>query len=77
MMKVLREESMLRRTARDPRVNAEDGRDAVRPRAMQQVDVDNNQSSAELGGDRNRDQSGFGNLQEEDHAVPASHVRKV
>ena len=33
---------------------AEGKRDAVRPRSMQQDDVENNQSSAEPGGDRNR-----------------------
>ena len=32
-----------------PRANAEDERDAVRPRAMQQDDVEDTQSSGELG----------------------------
>ena len=50
---------------------AEVRRDAVRPRSMQQDDVENNQSSAELGGDRNRDQSGSGDTQLEGHAVQA------
>ena len=45
------------------RANPEDEQDAAsRPRAKQQ-DVENNQSSAEPGGDRNRDQSGSGDIQ--------------
>ena len=51
--------------------NAEGKRDAVRPRSMQQDDVENNQSSEEPGIDRNRDQSGSGVTQLEGHAVQA------
>ena len=51
------------------RPNAEGKRDAVRPRSMQQDDVENNESRVELGSDRNRDQSGSGDTQLEGHAV--------
>ena len=54
MMKGSCEESKLWRTARDDARTPEGKRDAVRPRSMQQDDVENNQSSAEPGGDRNR-----------------------
>ena len=55
-----------------PRANPEDERNAVRPRAMQQDDVQSNQTSAEVSGDRHRDQSGSGEMQVEDRAVQAS-----
>ena len=64
------EESKLGRTARGDVRTAEGKRDAVRPRSMEQDDVENNQSSAEPGGD-NRDQSGSGDTQLEGHAVQA------
>ena len=54
-----------------PRANPEDEQDAVRPRAAQQDAVETNQSSAEPIGDRNRYQSGSGEMQVVGHAVPA------
>ena len=47
-------------------------RDAIRPGAKQQDYVENNQSSAEAGGDRDRDQLGCGEMRVKGHAVQAS-----
>ena len=55
-----------------PRANTEDERDAVRPRAMQQDDVENNQPKCRAMRCRNRDLSCSGDMQVEDHAVEAS-----
>ena len=76
MTEMQHDERLLRRVqavedSKRRRPNAEGERDAVRPRSMEQDDVENNQSSAELGGDRNRDQSGSGDTQLEGHAVQA------
>ena len=57
-----------------PRANSDDERDAVGPRAMQNDDVENIQSSAEPSGGGNRDQSGSGEV----HllAKQCKHLRK-
>ena len=64
MVEMLHDEGLTRR------VQAAE-RHAVRPRAMQPDDVENSQSSAEPGGDRNRDQSDSGDLQMKGRALQA------
>ena len=55
-----------------PRPNPDDERDAVRPRAMQEDDVDKNQSSAVPIGDWSKDPPGSDDMQVEGQAPQAS-----
>ena len=72
MKRGLREASIKAEERKRPRANPGDERDAVRPRAMQGCDVENNQSSAETSGNGNGDQPGSRGVQVEGHAVQAS-----
>ena len=62
-----------------PRANPVDERDAVRPRATQEDDVQNNQYSAKTSGDGNRGQLGSGGMQVEGQATqaPAPGVKRL
>ena len=61
-----------------PRANPDDERDAVRSRAMQDDDVEFNQSSEETSGDGNSDQPGSGEMQVEGQVTqaPAAGVKR-